>query len=781
MTVALAGLAAFRALAATSPWVVLAGFWAILLGASVSALVVVYFGARRIAGAPLQTPSVSRDLAVVVALAVATVVALPAAESLVAAGAGVARGIVLETPFVVHLPMPWAIAPKDATKPSLDCDPSVGNAPKPAPNPSPTAASLGAVVRPGDKSVESPTTASRPACPIQLPLGSTPETAAVNDVVACMADPSFCIARDSNWFKLEPNPSLIWQWVLFAVTFLFALVIGRSVIASRRDFLDGIQRRSRSADGPAHEHLKRTLMEYPTWVAVGVYAAILIPATYLAVGSLVYLRTNDAPAEDLQTWMQDLERIDQSIVDPPTTYNPAAFEREVENQDLDTKKILDQAAAVARQNADGLEAWKSQYVAEALSGAKWERQHLSAARVADAKAVLVADFGHALRDARLHLRPCVLELAQVQSLLAPSKPAPDAERTAAASNGPGAKPPQLAPAVMADLERDCQPFDFSASPSAKAIIGSKAASAGDEQDDTQQVLFGWLANSSDASILIVGLMGFGLFGSAIRMMGRVDVSPVAAETLRTAETQAKDAADALTAAGEAATAAAGAADAASRDADAAKAQLAAAYATLSELQAQAAAATAVLGSETASQEDKAAANQTLATVNPQIADNQAKVQTLQIQADDLKNKFLSADQARATTAADLLDKQRAAQAAQARYDRLRTQAVNDRNSIVVRRLRANGETETVISGAPGKVFLQGFGAAFTSFLMAQAGNKVISDGGHVSTWSILLGCFLGAVFAEEIWGKGLQLLGVSPPTPKPPASPPDPAKPPGAS
>lgn len=72
-----------------------------------------------------------------------------------------------------------------------------------------------------------------------------------------------------------------------------------------------------------------------------------------------------------------------------------------------------------------------------------------------------------------------------------------------------------------------------------------------------------------------------------------------------------------------------------------------------------------------------------------------------------------------------------------------------------------------MSGAPAKVFVQGLGAAFTAFLVGQTGAKFLMDGSHVNAWSILLSCFLGAVFAEEIWAQAKGMLPKAAGAPKP--------------
>lgn len=727
IAIAVVVIISLSALTSAKAWVALLGFWGLTVLLSGTGLGLVYLGARRIAGAPLTNPSVSRDLAVVVALAIATVVAPRAMESLVGAGAGVVRGIVLETPFVVNLTE------------QLEAEQFAA----------------------GDKTCVPASTATASkgrACPLKVPQGSTAAMAAINDVVACVSDPAFCIAHDPKWVVFQADPRLIRSWITFAVTFLVALVISRSVIASRRDFLDGIQRRAAAkagASAPA-EHQKRALMEYPTWVAVGVYAAILLPATYLSVGSLVYLRASDGQAADLAAWTQDLDRVEHANVDAAPAFNPDAFTRAIGTLDPAVRDQLAADAAVAQANEVTFGRWRAQYLADALTGAKWETQHEPATTLASDKALLLAHYGHALRDARAALKPCLDQLSAVQrsadnpAKLQASQPEP--AKVAGGQSAPTkSQPSENRLNRTADA---CKPVKLEVSPS--SIIGENADGTPDQ--DGAQVLYGWLANSSDASILIVGLVGFGLFGSTIRMMGRVDVSPISAEQLSGAEV------DAHTAASDVAVASGTAAAAREAHAHAVTAlkqatdKLNAANDASADLQAKIAKAAALAAAEGASAADVAAANKELQALKAGVEPQNEAIAAAQQEVEKAKKAATDTEEASTAAQAVVAAKQRQAQEAQAQYDRLRTQSVNDRNSIVVRRVRANGEVETVISGAPGKVFLQGLGAAFTSFLMAQASTKVLSDGGRVSAWSILLACFLGAVFAEEIWAKAQQSL-----------------------
>lgn len=664
--IGLLAAAALWALADPRPLGALIGFWSVTLSLGATGLGLLYVGARRLSGTPTPQSHFSRDVAVLLAIAAASVVAPGAMQNAVGVAAGVARGLVLETPFVA--------------------------------NEGPAAAPASTLANPGGKVVaqgparssgKPPSPATRDALP-KGPPGSTPATAAINDVVGCIADPALCVTRGSRWVAFTSDEALTGAWILFGLTFLVAMLIARAVIASRRDYIEALEDRVaiRNGDKPKG-YLKRVLMDYPTWVAVGVYAAILIPATYLSVGSLVFLRTADAPVSDLQAWAQDLEHVEQAAEDDGVKFNGAVFAQEI--QAYDRAGILLNAAKTASQNNVAFLKWRREYVASALGLAKWEKQHLPASRVADDKAILLAHYAYAIRDARLRIRPCLQRLSNIQIELESFGPKKDAAAAAAAARSAAAAAPsapaadsppvakyQIADGAFAEVASKCQPQEDQNFIRPNLVIGPEAADANGERG-TVQFFYGWLGNDSDASVLIVGLVGFGLFGSAIRMMGRPDVEPVSPEDLNAAELAAERAADELIA----------------------------------------------FNKRLAAKDD--------ASEQPTLA----------------KKRFDAAN-------------------ARAAYDRLRSQSVSDRNSIVIRRIKANGDIETVISGAAGKVFMQGLGAAFTAFLMAQASSKIITDGGHVSAWSILLGCFAGAVFAEEIWAQALKILKKSPdPAPKP--------------
>jgi len=79
----------------------------------------------------------------------------------------------------------------------------------------------------------------------------------------------------------------------------------------------------------------------------------------------------------------------------------------------------------------------------------------------------------------------------------------------------------------------------------------------------------------------------------------------------------------------------------------------------------------------------------------------------------------------------------------------------ERNNVVAVR---EGGLGYEITGAPARVLVQGVGAAFTVFLGGQAGTLLLASGSRPNVYSLLLFCFLGAVFAEEIWGWAQRML-----------------------
>lgn len=71
----------------------------------------------------------------------------------------------------------------------------------------------------------------------------------------------------------------------------------------------------------------------------------------------------------------------------------------------------------------------------------------------------------------------------------------------------------------------------------------------------------------------------------------------------------------------------------------------------------------------------------------------------------------------------------------------------------------NAQGRFVVGGAAARVFVQGVGAAFTVFLAGKAGTRLLaSDEVSPHPFGLLLFCFVGAVFAEEIWKSAAHLL-----------------------
>jgi hypothetical protein len=130
---------------------------------------------------------------------------------------------------------------------------------------------------------------------------------------------------------------------------------------------------------------------------------------------------------------------------------------------------------------------------------------------------------------------------------------------------------------------------------------------------------------------------------------------------------------------------------------------------------------------------------------------------------DAATKFVKAD-------SDWREADQKAKAAEAKYDQTLRALIENRSSIVVKDPTAEGKNEYIISGAPAKVMVQGLGAAFTTFLAGQAGVQILSTGERANAFSLLLACFIGAVFAEEIWKQARKWLpngGETPPKPPP--------------
>lgn len=548
--------------------------------------------------------------------------------------------------------------------------------------------------------------------------------------------------------------------VWFLIIFSTSLMLARALTEARLT----LENRVSNSDLEATKR-RFSIISYPKWLAACIYAAILAPATYCAVGALLYLSL-DQSQQDLASVTETLNKAEAAAMTtaPPLDVDTSALVKTLNKQvTLTTEaapikvQLLNAVNAGRRMDRD-FQTWRSDYKFRALEQASRAKGNLTTSQFSDYVSRLAGNFSTSIVQARLEVRSCLQTLGDIRSVIP--------------TDGTDPSPALVAVSNMAqDAAKVCPETTSTALRTPPAAMGSPVshASAGAintasasapqvddcncEQYDAPfyREAYRWLADAPQAAIRIVGLIGFGLFGAAIRMMGRPDEVPYSYADLDAAQKDLDSAREEY--------------EKASFDAEAARKAIAASGARKTEAQ-------QVFDTLTANIQD------TTQTLQSAQAENSGEVATIQKQL-----KTLTADQTNrqdaAKAAADAFEKdekalrevevrleetRRKAQAAASIFEMRRRALLEDRNSIVVERPVADRRTphghtvEYTVSGAPARVFVQGLGAAFTVFLAGESGVKLLTDDGNTSAVGLLLACFVGAVFAQEIWRAANQVL-----------------------
>ena len=778
------------------------GFWVVIGGLAGSVLYLTFDFARMVVGRAWPEFHGDREIAVTLAFLVAFVMSPGAVSDLSHGVSGLGRGLIFEGPYL-------ASASTDNTK---------------AP------AQLYACI------------AATDACQYRKEQ-SKPSEKAKGDAPQQEPQPT-------------PAPNIDASWASFVIALTFTLLVARGLRSARRDFfmkLTAQTRGSRPPSGGAEggsppRFVSQVLMNYPTWVAFCIYALILIPATYLAVGSLLYLRL-DTPSADLAALTRELDDAErQAMAAPGVSVDITRLRADLGRLEKlpakgadkitsESEKALKQGAAYNTELTDG----RARYRQQALHYASDYKRRATAAQFDDYKAVQLARYQAAIRDTRAAAAPCQEGLATVARQVVVVQKAQDAPTSGPRDAAPSPDQTVVNGALQSQVDSlrnrlteasmACATSTVAFTPAAKPtdvqgdcadLADLKPPSCERPRPQFPEAMYQWLAASSDATVLIVGLVGFGLFGSAIRMMGRVDSPNVSESAVQTARDNAYQARQAVTVPENAYKAAraklesqreqskgvAATFDQCSAAVTANTRAIVAAEATLADLGVKLAAARAAhsVAEEAAttlraSYQALPEAQRTEALASSlKVAEDKTEVAAKAVQAietevqdartalDQLHNAKAEADAALdkartalATAQADDVNLLKEAQTAEAEWKKaeekavtaesyhqqLRALLVSDRTNIVVQRDRSGGGTEFTISGAPAKVLVQGLGAAFTTFLAGQASVQILTTGGRTNAYSLLLSCFVGAVFAEEIWRWARRYLPSD--TPPPPA------------
>ncbi|KQV58219.1 MULTISPECIES: hypothetical protein [unclassified Caulobacter] len=530
-------------------------------------------------------------------------------------------------------------------------------------------------------------------------------------------------------------------WIWFFFVFAAILFLARALVQSYDAMSPGepkeVKEDTPSAsvpdakpDAPAKSAPKPSnrppLMNYPKWLALCLYASILVPATYFSLGALLKLGLDSKGTEvsavqtqlreagaaameaspgsqvDLDKVAGKLKRYSLAAASPPLEKDKATpTAPSVPDHYADTLRNADAAVTDARALTTGLEAWRAGYEAAALRQATSFKRVATADQFSDHVSAVSAQYRSDILRTRSDIRACMIGLSDLEAGFG--------DKTL------GVIQPDLATDVMGRCEKARASVEKAPWPPVPVICSETcsitAKSAGLKTDAgclacqggaMNNVLYGWMADISDSAVLIVGLIGFGLFGASIRMLGRPDETLVTEADFTLARMQRDAEHVRLKEKGQAKL------DATAKY-EASKAKYDEDSKTLDSSDAKTAAVLEAL----AKKRDAA----------------QVEVEAAQNEENDARAVASKADIALAT-----LDRR----------------AAEGHSNFVVERIE-DGKREYVISGAPAKVFVSGLGAAFTVFLAGKAGVQIFTEGGRTSPTGLLLACFVGAVFAENIW------------------------------
>lgn len=555
------------------------------------------------------------------------------------------------------------------------------------------------------------------------------------------------------------------EWMWFFLVFSIVLSLIRALSSSYAAMCPPLQ-----ADGKPPLPGRARIMSYPKWLALCLYAAILVPATYFSLGALLKLGLDSGAAQSssVQETLRaagtaametsppvsvNLDRVSARLqatakpIQPPPPEGadkskgapkPSAPTQTPEQAQAQANARSDALEAVnnARTGVPTFELWRAAYEAAALRQAAKFKRYATAEQFDDQVASLAADYRKQILKMRSDLRSCLIGVSDLDNSI-PSgidpviPPALANEVKKRCADAPNANKPLQEPRLPAPVSCDSE------CPAPSAPTASDCMNC---QKAFHNYLYAWMADTPESAVLIVGLVGFGLFGAAIRMMGRPDKVTVTEFEIVAARQRADETRRVAQEATQ-------------------KLQLAQAEATRTEKVFAAAKL----------RDELTELTQTTDQESTKYGDLQRQLsEAMQLAPIALlANDALAAydDARKAALAAEVTERAatQLAQDADQTLKKLERAAVEDRSNFVIERpipspVAGGAAVEYVVSGAPAKVLVSGLGAAFTVFLAGKAGVQVFTEGGRTSSTGLLLACFVGAVFAEDIWRSASEAL-----------------------
>lgn len=294
--------------------------------------------------------------------------------------------------------------------------------------------------------------------------------------------------RTNRYCRRAP---IVWEaaashWFLSLGVLLLGLVLGRSLLEAHERHYDPTPR---AASDP------KPVISYGLWLALLVYGAILAPATYLAAGSLVLLQS-PAPATALT--------LEAALANAPSASNDALVQALADSDELTGPARALRARIL--QSAAGIDATFANEAYEAEAA-------LAPARFAER----VAFLREWRTVSRNHFADLLRHCGREELATGSSQPPP---------------PPSVAP-TSGTAPTATYDFGFIQDVESQEAERARDVCDGGEYWDPKQTVnterrdfidrvYPWLGEdrSSRPVLLMMGLLGFGLFGSAIRAMAR---------------------------------------------------------------------------------------------------------------------------------------------------------------------------------------------------------------------------------------------------------------------
>jgi hypothetical protein len=351
-------------------------------------------------------------------------------------------------------------------------------------------------------------------------------------------------------------------FVWFLIVQGVSLMLGRALSEARLTFYAP---RSDTPHDPSVPRPREMIIAYPRWVAAIVYAVILLPATYLAVGSLLMLTQGQAPV-DVEKFREQLDKAEANATSSETiskvTINTEAMMSFAminlakldadEIKDFkstpgssephsipakDTPMNPDEKANIKAQVQNIQNGINNYYTISAnfekfrySEKAKYverfiiEYKKMSPTSLVEYSSNLTEKYYNAVFNERSEQRACLQPLDNIEGVIT------DRNNGNKQSIGnlpaaktftdqlPGKCPVQRIPDKQDNLNGNGRiPTN---------IVDKNAGSV------LENVLFPWMVGMPSTTQLIVGMFGFGLFGAAIRMLGRPDRTEAQVDTSR---------------------------------------------------------------------------------------------------------------------------------------------------------------------------------------------------------------------------------------------------------